>query len=208
MALHALVYSIGGDTLTHQKDDIEEIIKSLAHQTKHYVDEIKKRIEQIPIVINKTLISYFTTSINISHPIEQESLCLGSYHIRNTGNQLITNPSICIKLPEGSPFSFSGKYVYGQMKPNSNDTIIWERINDTKNKSEFWLKPIEQISIMPNDTISFSNFQISWPNHPSYSGIISGITYCDEVPEGIEVVNPISLSGMNNLLGDEHGYNE
>lgn len=202
------MHTIGGDTLTNQKDEIEEKIKSLAHQTKFYVNEIKKKIEQFNIVNNEILISYFTTSINISHNVEQESLCLGSYHIRNTGNQLITNPSICIKLPEDSPFSFSGKYVYGQMKKNVNDTIVWERINDTKNKNEFWLRPIDQISIKPNEMISFSNFQIIWSHHHSYNGIISGITYCDEVPEGIEVVNPISLSGTNYSIGDEDGFSE
>lgn len=202
------MHTIGGDTLTNYKDEIEEKIKSLVHQSKYYVDEIKKRIEQIPLVNNKTLISYFTTSINISHNVEQESLCLGSYHIWNIGNHPITNPSICIKLPEDSPFSFSGKYVYGQLQKNVNDTIVWERINETKSKNEFWLRPTVQTSIMPNEMISFSNFQILWSNHNSYSGSISGITYCDEVPEGIEVVNPISLSGMNYSIGDEDGFNE
>lgn len=194
--------------LINFRDEIEEKIKTLEHQTKFYVDEIKKRVEQITIGKKVNIMSYFTTSINISHNTEQESLCLGSYHIRNIGNQPITNPYFCIKLPEVSPFSFSGKYVYSQFQNNTSDPIVWERFNDIKKSDEFWLRPIDLIEIIPNETISFTNFQISWSNNKSYSGIITGITYCDEVHEGLEVVNPISLSGINFSLGDGYGNNE
>ena len=64
-----------------------------------------KTVEKLIIPDSVNIISYFTSSFNISYNPDEESLCLGSYHIRNIGNQPITNPYLCIKLPEDSPFS-------------------------------------------------------------------------------------------------------
>ena len=174
---------------------MEQKITKLHQQTKSYLDEIKKLIAQ-PIIPNKiNVISYFTYSLNISHDPEQESLCLGSYHIHNTGNHPITNPYICIKIPEESPFSFSGRYVYEDFKQSLKNASEWERINEKTNTEEFWLKPLGNASIEPNETISFSNFQIKWSPTKSYAGSIMGFTYSDQSKDGIIVINPINLNG-------------
>jgi len=180
-----------------QKDSIEGKIKDLKEQTTFYIHEIKKLVEEQGFYKNVSVISYFTTSLNISYDAEQESLCLGSYHIRNIGNQPLTNPYLCIKLPEESPFSFSGRYVYEHFNQNLKTTGSWERINDTSNNAEFWLKPIGKTTIEPNETISFTNFQIKWSHNLSYAGTITGFTYCDELQDGVLVLNPINLNGIN-----------
>ncbi|MFJ7408322.1 MULTISPECIES: hypothetical protein [unclassified Lysinibacillus] len=179
------------------KDSVEEKIKNLKEQTTFYVREIKKLVAEQNFQKNVSVISYFTTSLNISYDSEQESLCLGSYHIRNIGNQPITNPYLCIKLPEDSPFSFSGRYVYEHFSQNLKTSGSWERINDSSNNTEFWLKPIGKTTIEPNETISFTNFQIKWSHNLSYAGTISGFTYCDELQDGVFVLNPINLNGIN-----------
>lgn len=178
------------------KDDIEVKINKIQQQTKSYLDEIKKIVSQRTIPDNANSISYFTSSLNISHEAGQESLCLGSYHIRNIGNQPLTNLHICIKLPEDSPFSFSGKYVYEHFKQSLRGASGWERINDKTSKEEFWLRYLDKTTIEPNETISFSNFQIRWSPGVSYEGSIMGVTYCDQLKEGIDVINPINLNGI------------
>lgn len=50
----------------------------------------KKLIEKLPNSNNAKVISYFTSTFNISHQLDQESLCLGSYHIYNIGNEPFT----------------------------------------------------------------------------------------------------------------------
>ncbi|MFJ5792245.1 hypothetical protein ACIP9G_19470 [Lysinibacillus sp. NPDC093197] len=187
---------------TH-KDSVEEKIKNLKEQTTFYVREIKKLVEEQNFQKNVSVISYFTTSLNISYDSEQESLCLGSYHIRNIGNQPITNPYLCIKLPEDSPFSFSGRYVYEHFSQNLKTAGSWERINDSSNNTEFWLKPIGETTIEPNETISFTNFQIKWSHNLSYAGTITGFTYCDELQDGVFVLNPINLNGINVVQEDQ-----
>lgn len=68
-------------------DRIEDKIQALKEQTNAYVHDIKRLVEGLAIPNRINLISYFTTSLNISYDPEQESLCLGSYHIRNIGSR-------------------------------------------------------------------------------------------------------------------------
>ena len=102
--------------MKNDNNEVEPKITKLHQQTKSYLDEIKKMIAEPNNPDKVNIISYFTYSLNISHDPEQESLCLGSYHVHNIGNHPITNPYICIKIPEESPFYFSGRYVYADFK--------------------------------------------------------------------------------------------
>ncbi|MEB2300132.1 hypothetical protein LAV72_10930 [Lysinibacillus xylanilyticus] len=185
-------------------DRVEEKMNELKKQTDFYVHEIKKTIEEFIVPESINVISYFTSSINISYNPDEESLCLGSYHIRNIGNQPITNPYLCIKLPEDSPFSFSGRYVYEHFAPNLKGNSSWERINDKSSKEEFWLRPIGKTTLEPNEILSFPNFQIKWGHKSSYSGSIMGFTYCDQLKDGVVVLNPINLNGMSYTQEDEN----
>lgn len=180
---------------------LDEKINTLQKQTQSYLHQIKELIEKLPISKTINVISYFTSSFNISHSLEHDSLCLGSYHIHNIGNEPLLNPYICIKMPEGSPFSFSGRYVREQFSQSLKGPNEWIRLMNTTNKNEFWLKPLGKTTIEPNEIISFSNFQIKWSSNEAYAGSITGFTYCDQLKDGIAVVNPINLSVIN--LGQE-----
>ncbi|QOV12396.1 hypothetical protein [Viridibacillus arvi] len=183
---------------------MEEKINELKKQTDFYVHEIKQMVGKLIIPDSVNVISYFTSSFNISNNPDEENLCLGSYHILNVGNQPITNPYLCIKLPEDSPFSFSGKYVYEHFAPKLKGNSSWERINDQSSKVEFWLRPIGKTTLEPNETLSFPNFQIKWGHNLSYSGSIIGFTYCDQLEDGVVVLNPINLNGISYTKGDEN----
>ncbi|MFJ7737014.1 hypothetical protein ACIQ2D_11805 [Lysinibacillus sp. NPDC097287] len=186
------------------QDAVEVKIKELKHQTQSYLSEFRKRVEALNISQSVNVISYFTSSLIISHDPQQESLCMGSYHIYNIGYQPLINPYVCIKLPEDSPFSFSGQYVYEHFKQNLKGAAGWERINDKANKVEFLLKPLGKTSIEPNEIISFSNFQIKWAHSTSYAGSITGVTYCDQLQDGMAVINPINLNGFSLIQEGEH----
>lgn len=186
------------------QEQVEVKIEELQNQTTAYISEIQQLIAGLSIVSNANVISYFTTSLSISHDTEQESLCLGNYYIRNIGNEPLTNVYFCIKLPENSPFTFSGQYVYEHFSQNLKNSASWERMNDRANKEEFWLKPLNVTSIEPNETIIFPNFQIKWANSASYGGTITAVTYCDQLQEGVPAINPINLSGSGFILEDDH----
>lgn len=178
------------------KDVLAEKIDEIDLQTKKYLTAIKERLAQFPRLNEINLLSYFTYSLNISHDMDGENLCLGTFHIKNVGNQPITNPYICIKLPKESPFTFTGKYIYKHATKQIQSPGGWERLNDKENKEEFWLKPLEHQSIAPNETITFSDFQIKWQVTTTYGGTIQGYTYSDQNQDGIPILNPINLSGV------------
>ncbi|MGE7023084.1 hypothetical protein [Solibacillus cecembensis] len=186
------------------QEHLEVKIEELQNQTTAYVSEIRQLIEGLSIAPNANVLSYFTASLNISHDTEQESLCLGNYHIRNIGNEPLTNIYFCIKLPENSPFTFSGQYVYEHFSQNLKNSASWERMNERANKEEFWLKPLNIMSIEPNETIIFPNFQLKWANSTSYASTITGVTYCDQLNEGVPAINPINLSGSGFIQEEEH----
>ncbi|MER2060733.1 MAG: hypothetical protein ABTA16_18105 [Niallia sp.] len=191
--------------MTYAKNEVATKIGELQQQTNSYLHEIKKLAEGLKDPARVTIISYFTYSLDISHNPEQESLCLGSYHIHNTGNQAITNPTVCIKVLKESPFSFSGRYVYENFKQSLKVADGWQRMNEKTDREEFWLKPLGKASIEPNETISFSNFQITWSPEESYAGSITAFTYSDQLKDGIAVINPINLNGTIRIQGDENG---
>lgn len=177
------------------ENEVQLLMNKLSYQSNAYLMEIKTLANQLKNSNQIKIISYFTHSVNISHQLDRESLCLGSYHIYNAGNQPITNPYICIKIPKETPFTFSGKYVYEEFKQNIVGAAGWLRTNERTNKEEFWLKPLDATTIEPGETLSFTNFQIIWGHKTSYACSIKGYTYFDEQEEGVSVINPINLGG-------------
>lgn len=185
--------------------DIEGKITELHRQTTAYLSELKNWIIEQRQPKRVQIISYFTYSLDIAHDVEEESICFGTFHIHNIGDQVITNPVILIQLPKESPFSFSGKYVYGDFKQSLKPANGWERLNAKEDREEFWLKPLGKQFVEPDETISFSDFQIRWSPKESYAGSVMAYTYCDEIKEGTAVMNPISLNGTVRTQEDENG---
>lgn len=186
------------------KNEVATMITKLRNETKSYLVEIKTLVDELNIPDKLYVISYFTYSLSISHNPQEESMCLGSYHVRNMGHKPITNPYLCIKIPKESPFSFHGKYVYEHFGQSLKSKGGWERINEKTNKEEYWLRPLTKTVIAPNETLSFSNFQIKWSPTESYAGSITGFTYSDELKNGVAVINPINLNGTIHIQGDEN----
>lgn len=156
------------------------------------IAEIKTEIEKSQKASELQVISYFTYSFNLS---DGENLCLGHYHIRNLSGRAITHPYICIKVPKDGPFTFTGKYVYEESLQKMKRPDGWLRMNTGEDPDQFWLKPLHKQSIEPNETISFSDFQIKWTPTKDYAGSIMGFTYSAEHQEGIGAINAINISG-------------
>ncbi|RDW15935.1 hypothetical protein [Oceanobacillus chungangensis] len=141
-------------------NDIKQKIAEWQEMTTSYLKEIKTIISEQKVAKDFQVISYFTYSLNISHEQGDENFSPGSYHIQNLGASPLSNPYICIKLSADSPFDFSGKYLNKDSKQKMKLPNAWERMNDSKDKQEFWLRPTNVSKLEPNDTLSFSNFQV------------------------------------------------
>lgn len=183
--------------------DSTDILSKLMeyHQlNQFYLNELKDAL--LPRVNRLECIAYFTYSLHLAHNPEEESFCLGSFHIQNIGNQPLSNPFIHITLSQDAPFFLEGKLVNNKMTLSKKLTGGWERMNDRANRFEYHLRPIGKTSILPGETLSFSNFQLNWKPSSSYFGSMIGTLFCDQHPEGVSALNSININGTSTIGGD------
>lgn len=179
--------------MTKTTVDIESKLRELQATTHAYVNELKETLAKRANLPH--CISYFTYALQLSHDVEAESFCLGSLHILNNGNQAITNPHVHLVLSENAPFSLSGKFVSSASALSSQFTNGWERINAREDLIEYHLKPIGKNTIQPGETLSFSNFQLTWTPATFYAGSVTSTFFSDQHPDGLPALNSINING-------------
>ncbi|QTD40464.1 hypothetical protein [Sporosarcina sp. Te-1] len=181
--------------------DIEGKLKELHHETQVYLKELKEAVTKQKTGIH--YFSFFTYALHVSHTPEEESFCLGSYHIHNSGVSPIVNPIVQLTLSADAPFTLHGKFS----KPNTTLPArlanAWERLDDASDPSLFRLKPIGQTIIQPGETLSFSNFQLTWLPSSSYAGSVTGSSFTDRQPNGIPALNSININGTIRMKEEE-----
>lgn len=160
-----------------------------------YKREINNLIRNMKSKKQLQIISYFTHSFNISHTEDFDNFCIGTFHLRNVGTVALNNPFICIRIESEDEFDFSGKYIYQDSLKKNRMTQAWERFNDSKDKHEYWLRPVEKKVLATSDKISFSNFQLKWKPHSAYAFRLNAFVYGDEIKEGQNSLNDIHIKG-------------
>lgn len=173
---------------------VEAKLKEHHQLTQIFLKELKSALSKANESQN-TCIAYFTYALQLSHGREQESFCLGSFHIKNIGNVDITKPIIHLTLSEGAPFSLQGKFVNSQSTLSNKLTNGWERIDDPANPSVYQLKPLGISVIPPGGQLSFTNFQLIWSPTSSYAGSVTGTFFSDQTPDGMAALNSINING-------------
>lgn len=176
-----------------QSDDVRKKLKTLQDVTESYVATLKELLHNQRN--RPQCISYFTYALQLSHDTELESFCLGSLHIHNIGNQPLTNPTLHLHLSDQAPFTLNGKFVSNATALSSQLTNGWERINDRSEKSAFHLKPIGKTLIEPGETLSFTNFQLTWSPSAFYAGSVTATLFSDQQPDGVDALNSINING-------------
>lgn len=166
-------------------------------------NEMKGLISALETSQSLNIVSFFTYSLNITHAQGYDNYCLGSYHIRNIGTKPLTNPYICIKISDDSILEFSGKYLYRNSQQSIRVANAWERLNESTDKQEFWLRPTHTQVLNPSETLTFPNFQIKWNPEDTYSESIQGFTYGDELSNGQNSLNTIHINGSIQLREGE-----
>ncbi|MFS0674442.1 hypothetical protein [Ornithinibacillus sp. 179-J 7C1 HS] len=160
-----------------------------------YIREINALIQSMKSNNALQVISYFTHSFNIFPSGDFDNFCIGTFHLKNIGTQALNNPFICIRVESENEFDFSGKYIYQDSLRKNRVTQAWERFNDSKVKHEYWLRPVDIGKLAKGEEISFSNFQLKWKSHSSYSFRVNAFVYGDEIQEGQHALNDIHIKG-------------
>ena len=133
---------------------------------------------------------------------EREVIIIGNYMIKNTGNETVNNPIICIGINPTRDVRLGGKIgsaKHSAMSIDGTNTGAWEYIHtDWKKKSletgEHWLKPKFQPLLTPGETITFAH-ELSFSLLQKEKLVnVDGFAYFDEIKNGITSINKITIN--------------
>ncbi|KMY51289.1 hypothetical protein [Peribacillus loiseleuriae] len=175
--------------------ELENKLKEMEIESIEFQEKIRTCLHNKKQVQVSNPISYFNYSTIIDQENNQEHTVIGTFHFHNQTALPLHSPVILLKINSDKPYDFSGKYVLPN-KPLQNETFFWERIENSKSNrdKEYLFKPVSNEIIPPNETFSFSNFQLRFTNvEPAYIQV-EGFIYYKERMEGIASLNSISIN--------------
>ncbi|MEN2768095.1 hypothetical protein [Ornithinibacillus xuwenensis] len=182
----------------HQYQAIQEKILLLNNQTKAYVDEIKELLKNQNRKLNiPSILGYFTYSLSTTNDEREENIIWGDFQIKNLTEEPIEDLYLCIKIDATDDYKFTGKYQTNKgKKDKTTSTSAWEQFHnqDEDNEHEHWFQLSNQKQLLPQETISFSDFQIKWKNKGFYTCSVQGYAYTAFEKEGIAALNTINVS--------------
>ncbi|GGA75921.1 hypothetical protein [Ornithinibacillus halotolerans] len=176
-----------------------EKITLLNNQTKTFVEEIKElaRKQHPSNPVTPSLLGYFTFSINTTSNINEENIILGDFQIKNLSPNTINDLYISIKIDATDRYNFSGKYKTNTYQTDRSISTYWNRFTQTDGEDEdnvLWFKLNNQKTLLPFETISFSDFQLTWKSESFFSCSVQGFIYTDFAKNGITALNSINVS--------------
>ncbi len=134
----------------------------------------------------------------------QDYLIEGNLYIKNTGNQTLINPVMCIKITPVQSASLQGQIIPPKMvsslgtKSMSGDKG-WKYVYDdwrqrVKNNGEYWISPIHDLQIPPGETTMF-NFKLNFEQPKDGKSInAQGFVYFQKEKKQFSSNNQISFS--------------
>ncbi|ADU31077.1 hypothetical protein [Evansella cellulosilytica] len=155
----------------------------------------------IDVEKNISILPYFHFVTFLPEQGEEETLVLGNFSIKNEGNSPLKQPIICIRISPPKAAHLSGKILM----MHRNDQVItdaeeeWTHVyRDWKKRiqhhGEYWLQPLHCNEINPNETLTFSNFEIRIRKKNNISNInIDGYVFSEASSEGFPALNNISF---------------
>jgi hypothetical protein len=137
---------------------------------------------------------------------DDDYLILGNMYCKNTGLGALTNPHICIQVNPKDQIQLKGQIV----PPNMTDTVGvqsfsgesavgWRYVDDdwlkkVKDQGEYWICPIQPMTILPGETLTFPNFQFTIPNKMNGDITIQGSVHYHQLKLQFPTTNRITLS--------------
>ena len=160
--------------------------------------EIKREI------INAEVFFDYTILIPQSESELKDYLVEGILYIKNTGNQALMNPVICIKITPVQSASLQGQFIPPKMVSSLGTKSMsgekgWKYVYDdwrqrVKTNGEYWITPIQVLQIPSGETTMF-NFKINFEQPKDGKSITAqGFVYFQEEKKQFQSNNQISFS--------------
>jgi len=178
---------------------ISQLEEELLYVKKTIVD--LKKTEQSTVVKGFKIISYFSYSFVLPKNDHNNGMIIGNYILKNVGEVSIENPFICLKIVPAEDATMTakiGQEIQYERKLNPLSMESWDYINEeakelVQHRGEYWLKPINTQMIDSGKSLSFANFQLKFNIQSTESIKVKGFVYCDQLKNGLEALNHISI---------------
>ncbi|MED1470481.1 hypothetical protein [Bacillus salipaludis] len=173
-------------------EDLSLVIENKIEDIKREMRILKDKIINISTVNEKSVISYFNSSMNFTKNDSEEQIIFSDFVIQNNTNMSLTNPIILIKVKSTNEIGLVGRF---NNKTIQDEKAQWERIEaeDMDEKRDYWLKS-KQTILKPKETLVFSGFQMKWAASHEQNIHVSGFFYCDQYKKGIPSLNSVSIN--------------
>jgi hypothetical protein len=185
-------------------DQYEKKIAMLENQLLSYevaLEEEKKQMEALKKNLSLppkespllNVRAFFNYSLILPEEKDEDVLVIGDFVIDNIGNTPLHETIVCIRLNPPEEAKLSGKIAINPWKNDESFNTEWTFASDDwrekiKTNGEYWIKPLQHTTLMPNEQLRFQNFEI----RTKQTVVVEGFVYCKEIPKG--------TSSMNNII--------
>ncbi|MFF0827445.1 hypothetical protein ACFYU8_11245 [Brevibacillus sp. NPDC003359] len=166
----------------------------------HPVEEVPEQVE-----LRTAAEVYFDYTLIHSQSVEKPYLLIGTLQVKNTGNVELNNPIVCLRVSPVDSIKMGGqvlppKLVETMAVQGTSGLKGWRYLEDdwfaqAMERGEYWIAPIQPVSIPPESTEAFQNFQISFMKQEAGKGIVvEGVVLCNDQTVHFSANNRIAVS--------------
>lgn len=180
-----------------QMDEHERTIEHLKQQLLFYevaLEEEKKRKKETKKETKKEEIvrahAYFAYAVMIPEEKEEHVTIVGDFVIENIGNTPLNDPIICLRLRPAHHAQLSGKFSFRQLQEEGGWTFAVEDWRQKVKEGEYWLKPIDQPTLLPNEQLRFPSFEL----RIDQTVVVEAFVYFRQLKQGVSSFNHIVVN--------------
>lgn len=187
----------------------EEFIELDQVVTIHPVEEVTETTDLPPTQLEQDMRTsaevFFDYTLIHSDSAEKPYLLIGTLQVKNTGQAVLHNPIVCLRVSPVDSIKMGGqvlppKLVETMAVQGTTGMKGWRYLEDdwfaqAMERGEYWIAPIQPVSIPPQSTEAFQNFQISFMKQEAGKGIVvEGVVLCNEQEVHFPSNNRIAVS--------------
>ncbi|HET7657109.1 MAG TPA: hypothetical protein VFK37_02375 [Bacillales bacterium] len=155
----------------------------------------KEETEQV----ERKVVAYFDYSIAIDE--KKEAVIRGNFHIENVGSRSLGTPFVCFRFYPVDASALKGRILSldklshheGTKKP---DWVFMdgEWGSSAKERGEIWVRPNEEWTLSPDESLTLTDFQIPVKKHYDENVIVEGFVYFQRDEYKQKAANQILIS--------------
>ncbi|SFA46007.1 hypothetical protein SAMN05216169_101260 [Anoxybacillus pushchinoensis] len=173
-----------------QMDECEQTIEKLEQQLLFYevaLEQEKKRKKEEK---KERAHAYFAYATMIPEEKDEHVTVIGDFIIENSGNTPLNDPIICLRLRPPEHAQLSGKFSFRQLQEEGGWTFAIDDWRQKVKDGEYWLKPTEQTTLLPNEQLRFSSFEL----RVFHTIVVEAFVYFRQLKQGVSSFNHIVIN--------------